>query len=65
MKRYMQLQKKTSIGKLNGVVKILIKVCLVLLLVFISIILVDKIDFPSPNKKIEKIIPNEDLKIVK
>jgi len=65
MKRYMQLQRKTSIGKLNGVIKILIKVCLVLLLVFISVILVDKIDFPSPNKKIEKIIPNEDLKIVK
>ena len=61
----MQLQRKTSTGKLNGVIKILIKVCLVLLLVFISITLVDKIDFPSPNKKIEKIIPNEDLKIVK
>jgi len=61
----MQLQRKTSIGKLNGVIKILIKVCLVLLLVFISVTLVDKIDFPSPNKKIEKIIPNEDLKIVK
>ena len=61
----MQLQRKTSIGKLNGVIKILIKVCLVLLLVFISVTLVDKINFPSPNKKIEKIIPNEDLKIVK
>ena len=61
----MQFQRKTSTGKLNGVIKILIKVCLVLLLVFISVILVDKIDFPSPNKKIEKIIPNEDLKIVK
>ena len=61
----MQLQRKTSIGKLNGVIKILIKVCLVLLLVFISVIFVDKIDFPSPNKKIEKIIPNENLKIVK
>ena len=61
----MQLQRKTSFGKLNGVIKILIKVCLVLLLVFISVTLVDKIDFPSPNKKIEKIIPNEDLKIVK
>ena len=61
----MQLQRKTSIGKLNGVIKILIKVCLVLLLVFISAILVDKIDFPSPNKKIEKIISNEDLKIIK
>ena len=61
----MQLQRKTSNGKLNGVIKILIKVCLVLLLVFISVILVDKIDFPSPNKKIEKIIPNANLKIVK
>ena len=61
----MQLQRKTSIGKLNGVIKILIKVCLVLLLVFIAVIFVDKIDFPSPNKKIEKIIPNENLKIVK
>ena len=61
----MQLQRKTSIGKLNGAIKILIKVCLVLLLVFVSVILVNKIDFPSPNKKIEKIIPNENLKIVK
>ena len=61
----MLLERKTSIGKLNGAIKILIKVCLVLLLVFISVIFVDKIDFPSPNKKIEKIIPNEDLKIVK
>jgi len=24
-----------------------------------------KIDFPAPNEKIEKIIPNEKLKIVK
>ena len=61
----MQFQRKTSIGKLNGIIKTLIKVCLVLLLVFISIILVNKIDFPSPNKKIEKTIPNENLKIVK
>ena len=61
----MQFQRKTSTGKLNGVIKILIKVCLVLLLFFISVILVSKIDFPSPNKKIEKIIPNEYLKIVK
>ena len=61
----MQFQRKTSIGKLTGVIKILIKVCLVILLVFISVMLVDKIDFPSPNKKIEKIIPNENLKIVK
>ena len=61
----MQFQRKTSIWKLNGIIKTLIKVCLVLLLVFISVILVDKIDFPSPIKKIEKIILNENLKIIK
>ena len=26
---------------------------------------IDKIDFPTPNKKIEKIISNENLKVVK
>ena len=62
----MQFQKKTSISKSKWLfIKILIKDCLFLILVFISVVLVDKIDFPSPNKKIEKIIPNENLKIVK
>ena len=46
-------------------VKILIKVALISVLVFAVIIFVDKIDFPTPNKKIEKIIPNENLKVVK
>jgi|TARA_B110000263_G_scaffold200523_1_gene179772 hypothetical protein len=61
----MQLQKNTSISKLSGLTKILIKTALVFLVIFIVIILIDKIDFPSPNKKIEKIIPNENLKIIK
>ena len=65
MKRYMQFQKNTSIGKSNSGLKILIKVTLVFLIFFLAIILVDKIDFPSPNKKTEKIIPNENFKIVK
>ena len=34
-------------------------------LFFIAIVLFDKVDFPSPNKAIEKIIPNENLKIIK
>ena len=46
-------------------IKILIKVALIFVLVFTLVIFVDKIDFPSPNKKIEKIISNENLKIVK
>ena len=46
-------------------IKILIKVALIFVLVFAVVLFVDKIDFPSPNKKIEKIIPNENLKVVK
>ena len=61
----MQFQRNTSIGKYNSVIKFLIKIVLVLLLIFFVIILLNKIDFPSPNKKIEKTIPNENLKIVK
>ena len=61
----MQLYKKTSIGKYDVLIKILIKAISVFLLLFFVIVLIDKIDFPSPNKKIEKIIPNDNLKIVK
>jgi len=61
----MQFHKNTSIANKNSVIKILIKVTLVFFIFFISIILVDKIDFPSPNKKIEKVISNENLKIIK
>jgi len=46
-------------------VKILIKLALIVVLVFAVIIFIDKIDFPTPNKKIEKIISNENLKVVK
>ena len=61
----MQFQKNTSISKTNALIKIIIKVVLVFLLFFIVVVLFDKIDFPSPNNAIEKIIPNENLKIVK
>jgi hypothetical protein len=61
----MQFQKNTSISKSNVLIKIIIKVVFDFLLFFITIVLFDKVDFPSPNKVIEKIIPNENLKIVK
>jgi hypothetical protein len=61
----MQFHKKTSIGKYNFLIKLLIKTAFVFLILFVAIILVDRIDFPKPNKKIEKIISNEKLKIVK
>ena len=61
----MQFEKKTTIGNPKGIFGILIKIILALVILAITIILIDRIDFPSPIKKIEKIIPNENFKIVK
>ena len=61
----MQFTKKTSSGKLTSIGKFLIKVILVVFVLFLGLILISKIDFPSPNKKIEKIIPNENFKTIK
>ena len=58
----MQFSKNTSTGNSKG---FLIKTTLVLILIISLMVLLGKIDFPSPNKEIEKIIPNEKLKIVK
>ena len=61
----MQFEKKTRIGNPKGIFGIMIKIILILLILAVSIILIDRINFPSPTKKIEKVIPNENLKIVK
>ena len=58
----MQFSKNTSTGTSKS---ILIKTTLVLIVVISVVILLDKIDFPSPNKEIEKIISNEKIKIIK
>ena len=58
----MELSKNTSSGKARG---LLIKAVLILVIVIGVIVMLGKIDFPSPDKKIEKFIPNEKLKIVK
>ena len=61
----MQFEKKTRIGNSKGIFGILIKIILVTIVLTIAIILIDRINFPSPIKKIEKAIPNENFKIVK
>jgi hypothetical protein len=58
----MQFSKNTSSGISKS---FLIKITLILGIIFSAVILLGKIDFPSPNKEIEKIIPNEKLRIVK
>ena len=59
----MQFTKNTSSRK--TVLSLIIKATLVLLILLGVILLVNKIDFPAPKKEIEKIIPNENFKIVK
>ena len=60
----MQFNKNTSSGKtkiIGSIIKSIIGLVVILGLVF----LINKIDFPAPKKEIEKIIPNENFKIVK
>tara|TARA_B100000287_G_C20222705_1_gene618798 strand:- start:407 stop:586 length:180 start_codon:yes stop_codon:yes gene_type:complete len=59
----MQFVKKTSSRK--SIFGIMIKLSLVFLVVLAVIFLLNQIDFPTPNKEIEKIINNENFKIVK
>ena len=61
----MQFQRNTSIGKLSHTIKLLIKLIVIVFILFLTLILLNKIDFPSPNKKIEKNISNETFKVVK
>ena len=59
----MQFIKKTSSSR--SIVGIVTKLVLLLLVFFLTIFLLNKIDFPAPKKDIEKTIPNENFKIVK
>ena len=58
----MEFKKNTSPGRLKNIIKYFV---IFLVLFFTVIFLVNKINFPYPNKHIEKIIPNENFKIVK
>ena len=58
----MQFTKKTSSGKLGAIGKFSLKFILVILIIFIGIILISKIDFPAPNKQIQKIIEHSQQK---
>ena len=61
----MQFIKKTSSGKLTAIGKFFIKAILLVFVLFIGLILISKINFPAPNKKIETIITNENFKTIK
>ena len=61
----MQFTKNTSKGKLFGTGKVLIKIIIVIFILFLGIIIIDRINMPKPNKLIEKVIPNENFKKIK
>ena len=59
----MQFIKKTSSSR--SILGVIIKLTLASLIILSVIFLLNKIDFPAPKKEIEKIISNENFKIVK
>ena len=59
----MQFIKKTS-SRVNFL-GLMIKLTLVLVTILGIVFLLNKIDFPAPIKEIDKIIPNENFKIIK
>ena len=59
----MQFVKKTS--SRTNILRLVTKLVLVLFVIIGVVFLLNKIDFPAPKKEIEKIIPNENFKIVK
>ena len=61
----MQFNKITSTSGKKFSLMTFVKVILVLSIIYVLVSMINKIDFPSPNKTIEKIIPNEKIRIVK
>ena len=59
----MQFTRNTSSA--NKTFGIILKLGLILILFVGTVFLLSKVDFPAPKKEIEKIIPNENFKIVK
>ena len=59
----MQFIKKTSLRA--NIIGLLIKLSLAIVLILAIVFFLNKIEFPAPKKDIEKIIPNENFKIIK
>ena len=59
----MQLKynRQPSLG--SSIVRILIKILLAIVIIFIAIFLIEKINFPAPEKKINTDITNEIIKL--
>ena len=61
----MEFQRKNNNSITGRLKRPLVKIIFILIILIGFIYALGSIDFPAPNKKIEKIIPNENFKIVK
>ena len=59
----MQFKRNTSSSK--SVASLIFKLGIVVFIFLGAIFILSKVDFPAPKKEIEKIIPNENFKVVK
>jgi cell division protein FtsN len=59
----MQFSKKTSSAV--SILSLAIKLAIILVISIGVVFLLNKIDFPAPKKEIEKVIPNENFKVIK
>ena len=60
----MQIYKKTR-SRSSSLLSFVISAVIILVIFAGIVFLLNKINFPTPNKVIEKILPNENFKIVK
>ena len=61
----MQFHRKTRNDLSSNLIKLLIKAIISLAFISIIIFILSKLNFPSPNKTLNKKIPNEQFKVVK
>ncbi len=61
----MQIYRKTRKGFGSSLSRIGLKLILAFFLILVIFFIVDKIDFPSPNKAIKQNIENEKFKVLK
>ena len=61
----MQFRKKTSFALNSSIYRTLLKLAMILGILFLVILLFDRIEFPYPSKDIKQTIPNENFKVIK
>ena len=61
----MQFRKNTRPALSNYFSRYILKISIVAIVIYGVFLLIDRIKFPSPNKIIEKQVPNENIKIIK